>query len=145
MTGLHEISDISLPYTCFTAYFFRKLNEQYNIFYVLKYGLAYVTFPAIGRTGEHIGKATLSSADRILIESKWTVCKNFVAGSTTFKKTSNFLRTFYSHNLVPHLLQVLVLNHKQALSLNQLDGQDLHDARLSTYRRRTIDEENPTL
>ena len=131
-----------------SLFFFRTLDEQDNVFYVLKYRLAYATFPTIGRTGEHPGKATLSSADSILlIRNGQSVknCKNLVARSTAFKKTSIFLRNFYSHNLVPHLLQVLVLNHKQALSLNQLDGQDLHDARLSTYRRRTVNEENPTL
>jgi len=58
-----------------------------------------------------------------LIESKWTICKNckdLVARSTTFKKTSNFLHKYYSRNLAPHLLQVVTLSHKQALSLSQL-------------------------
>ena len=81
-------------------------------------------------------------------ESKWTICKNrkyLIARSTVFKKTIIFLRNFYSRNLVIHLLQVLVLNHKQALSLNQIDGRDLHLASLSASPRRTVNEENPTL
>ncbi len=123
-------------------------RKRGNFFYVLKYSVAYVTCSAIARAGKHIGKATLSSANSILSEPKWTICKyrkNIVVRFTVFTRTGIFLRIFYSNNLVPHLLQVLALNHKHALSLHRLDGRGLRSAILSAARGRTVNEENPTL
>ena len=51
----------------FTPHFFTHIERAGRYFYVLKYRIAYATYPPVGRTGEHIGKATPSSLYSILL------------------------------------------------------------------------------